>query len=319
MEVIKYSINAAEIAKMSDIYMGLIIKGLDDHEGLDAVHTARMVCVKHRTSIDKLRKSSNEDAQAFIKNNNNNAKKLLILLEPIESHLRHEEDMIEAEKARIKAEADRIEKEKIQTRVDEFLKVDVVLPFIDIALMTHDEYMDKLNDATGKYVEKQIHIKAEQKAREEEKAKLAAERAEIERIKAEQEARAKAITEKEASLILEREAIEEAKRAETARKELEALEKRLAEEAKIKAEKEALEKIEREAAEKIEKEKAEADEKERKEALRPDREKLAWYAETIRSLRAPDVENEMAKVVIFEAKRQLIYVVDNILKHAEEL
>jgi len=46
--------------------------------------------------------------------------------------------------------------EKIQARVDELFKVDVVLPFGDVALMTYDEYMDRLNDATGKYVEKQL-------------------------------------------------------------------------------------------------------------------------------------------------------------------
>ena len=186
MEVIKYSINEAEIAKMSDIYMGLTVKSIDDAEGLAAVHSARMVMVKHRVGIDKLRKSSNEEAQAFIKNNNNNAKKLLALIEPIENHLKSEEGKIEAEKARIKEEADRIAKEKIQKRVDALFAVNVVLPFMDIALLSDADYEDKLILATDAYRTEQQRLEEERKAKEEEEAKLVIERAEIERIKAEQ-------------------------------------------------------------------------------------------------------------------------------------
>jgi hypothetical protein len=89
---------------MSNIYLNLTISDLDNKEEFDQVHSARMIMVAHRTGIDKLRKSSNADAQTFIKNNNSNAKKLLSLMEPIETHLKDEEGKVTKEKERIKAE-----------------------------------------------------------------------------------------------------------------------------------------------------------------------------------------------------------------------
>jgi len=284
MELIRYSINEAEIAKMSDIYMGLTVKSLDDEEGLAAVHSARMVMVKHRVGIDKLRKSSNEEAQAFIKNNNNNAKKLLALIEPIENHLKSEEGKIEAEKARIKEEADRLEKEKIQSRVDALFAVNVILPFMDVAIMTEKDFENLRQRSEGAFFAEKARIAEEIKAREEEEAKLVAERAEIERIRSEQEAIARAQTEREEALKAQEKDIEDAKRAETARKELEALEKRLATEAKIQAEADAKAKIEREAREKKEKDEAEAAEKARQLELAPDKEKLLLFADKIQTL-----------------------------------
>ena len=74
--IVKYTTNEAEIAKMSDIYLNLTIDGIEDTEGFEAVHDARMIMVKHRTDIDKFRKKTNKDAQDFISTNNKNAKKL---------------------------------------------------------------------------------------------------------------------------------------------------------------------------------------------------------------------------------------------------
>ena len=291
MEIVKYDINEAEIAKMSSVYMELTIKDLDDKEGLDAVHSARMIMVKHRTSIEKLRKSSNEDAQAFIKNNNNNAKKLLALMEPVETHLKTEEGKIEAEKARIKEEADRIEKEKIQARVDELFKVDVVLPFRDVALMTYDEYMDRLNDATGKYVEKQIQLEEERKAKQVEAERIeqiakeqAIEAARLAKIKEEQEAIAMAQKAKEEALKAQERAIEDQKRKEIERQEQIAWQARETERLRILAEAEAAEKIEREAREKREREQSELAEQKRQAELAPDKEKLLLFADRIQAL-----------------------------------
>ena len=75
MEIVKYGVNQAAIAKMDSIYLNLSIDGIDDNDGYDEVHSAKKIIVKHRTSIDKLRKATNKDAQEFINNNNKNAKK----------------------------------------------------------------------------------------------------------------------------------------------------------------------------------------------------------------------------------------------------
>ena len=337
MELIKYSINAAEIAKMSDIYMGLTVKSLDDEEGLAAVHSARMIMVKHRVGIDKLRKSSNEDAQAFIRNNNNNAKKLLVLLEPIEMHLKNEEGKVEAEKARIKEEEAAAAKEKIQARVNALFAVNVVLPFQDVALCSDAEYEDKLILATDAYRTEQQRIAEEQRIKKEEEAKLAIERAEIERIKAEQDARAREQAEKEEALKEQERAIETAKRKEIERQEQIAWREREAERLRILAEANAAEKIakaiedakiaaeeietarllkevaekervEREAREKIEAEKAKAAEKARKLELAPDKDKLSTFTDKIQELTAEKL-NLKSKA----AQNVFAYMIDALL------
>jgi len=208
----------------------------------------------------------------------------------------------EAEQAIIKEKEEAAEKEKILARIDAFFAIGMVLPFIDVALMSDEDYESKLNTLTKEHYARLGKIEKERFARKAEEAKLAIERVEIERIKAEQEARARAITEKEASLILEREAIEDAKRAETARKELEALEKRLAEEAKIKAEKDAKEKVEREAREKIIREEAATAEKARLEELAPDKDRLLMFADKIHDFTIGElnVKSQKARILYGE-------------------
>jgi len=302
MELIRYSINEAEIAKMSDIYMGLTVKSLDDEEGLAAVHSARMVVVKHRTSIDKLRKSSNEDAQAFIKNNNNNAKKLLTLIEPIENHLKSEEGKIEAEKARIKAEEDRIAKEKIQKRVDTLFALNVILPFSDVATIPDNEYSALLDKSQANFEDEQRRIAVEKATMAAEEKKLAEERAEIEKIKIEQEARAKAQTEREEALKRQEKAIEDAKRKEIERQEQIAWREREAERLRILAEADAAEKI----AKAIEDARIAAEEAETARLLMaelaPDKEKLLMYADKIQDLTAGNlnVKSKKARALFSE-------------------
>lgn len=280
MEVVKYDLNEAEIAKMSSIYMSLTIKDLEDKEGLDAVHAGRMVMVKHRTSIDKLRKRTNEDAQTFIKTNNANAKKLLGLIEPIETHLKGEESKITKEKERIKAEEAAKEKERNEKRVSELFALNVNMPFFDLAMLSEDKYLGLLQSAKMAYEAEQLRLAEERKAKEAEEKKLAEERAELEKVKKEQ-------TEKEEKLVADREAIEAEKQAIRDKKDREAFEK----ETKIQAEKDAKEKVEREANEKKDKEEAELAETVRQEGLRPIKDRIHDYANDLLNLRRPEFED----------------------------
>lgn len=292
MEIIKYDVNEAEIAKLSDIYMNLTIKDFEDIEGFEAVHSGRMVMVKHRTAIDKLRKRTNEDAQTFIKTNNTNAKKLLALMEPIETHLKEEEGKITKEKERIKAEEDRLKKERVEKRVNALLALGVVVAFIDVAMMSDEDFTKLLAESEESYVTKLNTQEEERLAKEAEKKKLAEDLAKADALKKELDAKAKELEEKEKKLQTEREAIEAEKEAEHKRAaELEAKEK-LEEELKIQAEKDAQEKVEREAREKKEREEAEEKEKARQEALRPDKEKLLLWVDAILSVPEPELASD---------------------------
>jgi len=302
MELIKYSINEAEIAKMSDIYMGLTVKSLDDEEGLAAVHSARMVMVKHRVGIDKLRKSSNEDAQVFIKNNNNNAKKLLSLIEPIETHLKSEEGKIEAEKARIKEEADRIAKEKIQKRVDTLFALNVIMPFSDVATMPDNEYSALLDKSQANFEDEQRRIAVEKAEKEAEAKRIeqiareqATESARLSKINEEQEAIAKTQKAKEDALKAQEVAIETAKRKEIERQEQIAWQTRETERLCILAEAAAAEKIEKEKKEEEERIAVENAEKRRLLELAPDKDKLIVFANQLQDLTVKDLSLKSKK------------------------
>jgi len=319
MEIVKYNVNEAEIAKMSDIYMNLTIKGLDDQEGFEAVHAGRMVMVKYRTAVDKLRKHSNKDAQEFIKNNNANAGKLLGLMEPIETHLKNEEGKITAELERIKAEKEAAEKIIIQKRVDALLAFNVVMPFFDVAMMTDEEYEVKLDAGRAELERVKRERVLQDEIRKLEEENLAKERAEIERMRKEQEATTKAQEEKELALQAKRDAIEAEWKAEQERKEREAFEKQAAENAQIKAEKDAKEKAEREAREKKEREEAEIAEKARQEGLRPDKEKLIAWAKTIKNFSVPAVNDERAQEIVANGLGNLMKIAADITIQAKEL
>jgi len=237
MEIVKYGINESAIAEMSNIYLDLSIDGIDDKDGYDDVHSARMVMVKHRTSIEKLRKNANKDAQGFINNNNKNAKRLLNAIAPIEEHLKSEENKIAQEEKRIQEEKERIEQEMVKKRVDALLNIEVIMPYTEIAAMTDDEYESLFKNAKKIFEDKKAKADEEKRLIAESEKRLAIERAEIERIRLEQEKISKAQADRNRE-------IEEKKQSEIKQKEREELERILKEKAIIYAEKKAKEKIE---------------------------------------------------------------------------
>jgi len=314
---VRYDANLAQIAKLKEKYMLLKITDLNDKEQFDAVHDARMIMVKVRTTTDKQRKKNNEAANKYVKDNNAAAKEIVEAAAPIETHLQTEEDKVTKEKERIKAEEVRIEKEKIQGRVDALQAVKVVLPFMDVATMTDDEYATVLKQATEAFEIELKRIAEEEAARNALAEKLAAEKAENDRIREEndrireeQEAKAKALQEKEDALKAKEKALEDEKKAEKERKDREAFEKQAAEDAKIQAEKDAKEKAEREAKEKKEAEEAEKAETERLEALKPDFERLSVWGGKIKAIvdAPPEVKTKEAKEEL-EAVTNAFYVV----------
>lgn len=239
MEVVKYDLNTAAIAKMSDIYMQLKIDGIDDEAGAAEVHAAKMIVVKHRTTITKLRLGSNKSAQDFIKKNNKDAAVLIDALAPIEGHLKAEESKVDAEKERIKAKKKAAEKAKIEDRVTVLFTVGVNIPYFEAAMLSDAEYETMFDEATNNHMAERLRIQEEEKAKEEEAAKLKVE-------KANQEAEANRLAEiqaaqeaKEHELKEQQEAIERTKREEQERIDRAAFEKQVQEDARIQAEKDA--------------------------------------------------------------------------------
>lgn len=334
--LIEYKITPEEIQKRVDGYLTLKVVP-DDPKSYQQAHAARMVCVRTRTGIDKRRKELGEDARAWVNAVNKTAKDLTALIEPAETYLTNELGVEDGRRAEVKAEKARKEKERvdgIKAKIEKMRNVlvstiwqtstelqQLMSQYLDMNL-TSEEFMEFLPEAettreqvvSGLMVSIDIHKKQE---KEESDRKAEAER--LEKIRQEQAAEAARQAEERRKIEAEKVAIEAQKKAEQDRKDREALEKRLAEEAKARAEKEAAEKIERETKEKKEREEREAAEKARLEVLRPDKEKLLAWATDIEQFSSPVVSDEKAVHIVFEAGKYLAKASAMIRKAVKEM
>lgn len=283
-------------------YMQLTVAGVDDKDGFERVHKARMEVKSLRVSVEKSRSQLKADSIAFGKKVDAEAKRITALIIPVETHLIEQENIVKLEKERLA----RIEQEKkeaaVQVKLEQLAKFGVHRTALDMEGYSEDEFEWFLKDSEKKFLAKQAEEKAEAQriAQEAENNRLEAERlqaerevqeAEIKRLRAEQEAElAKIRAEREAleserKIERDRQAAEQAaaeaelrRHAETLaleRLKIEAEKQRLEREeferqAKIKAESEAQARVEREA-----KDRAEAEERGKAdEAIRAENERL---------------------------------------------
>jgi len=337
LSLIKYDVNLAQIAKLKAEYMPLVITDLADKEQFEAVHAGRMTMVKVRTTIEKARVRQKASALKYGRDVDAAAKELLTESEPVEAHLQAEEDKVINEQKRLEAEAAEIEKAKIQKRVDALFAYNVILPYMDVATMSDEEFENLRQKSEEAWSAEKVRLANEEAARIQKDKELADERAELDRRVAQQVKIDKEQANKEKALRIEREKFEKEKkkaqevkeRAELEAKEKIEREKREAREAEAKAElerytkakdeKEAKEKIEREAKELKEREEAEKAEAARQEALKPDKEKLITFAEKILQLTETEisVSNEGAVRIFSNAIDGLLETAKYINEEAE--
>lgn len=266
--------------------------------GREQAHSAMMVLANARVSITKAGKAARDDANAFSKAVIAEEKRLIEIIEPEEARLRGLRDEWDAEREREKQAKAEAEKNRIAAHQERIVEIRgavaaastcpsaLVLEHIgDVERMVIDasfeEFQGQAQLAKDETLDKLREIHAAAVAREEEAARLVAEREELERLR------------KEAA---EREAVAAAARAEEERKaraEREAEEKRLAEqraaqEAELRAQREAHEKqmaAERAEADRVAREHEAKMRAEREEAARIDRERWAAEQEELRKQR----------------------------------
>lgn len=314
-ELAKFNITDSAIAELSNRYMGLTIKGLDDKPGFDAVHRGRIDVKERRISVEKTRKELKEDSLRYGQAVDKEAKRIFLLLSPIEDHLSDEENRVTEEKSRIKAEADAKVAAIIQNRINRLFELGcrfdgtnyiygtLIAPQTLIKTCT-DEQFSTFEETLRVAVEADAQKReAEDKARQEEATRLLKvakeQEAERNRINAEY----KALQDEKDRLAKEKREAENAKiKAEQDKifaAEMEKAKAEAAEKARIETE----ERIKREAEAKIAKEAAAKLRAEKKEARRPDREKLITYAETFMDyIPTPEMKTDEGKAVFGEVK-----------------
>jgi hypothetical protein len=337
-ELMQFQITDTAIAELKDRYMGLKIKGLDDKEGFELVHRARIDVKNRRVEVTKTGKSLRAEANAYNQAVLKEEKRILCLLEPIEEHLEAEERRVTEEKERIKAEALEAEKRRITARVDALFALGMTFNGIGYNYLCVSITQDMMIKATDEQFGNFCTRIAE--AKEEEEKRLA----EIEKTRKEEEVRISKIAEEQAEekkrldAVAKEQADKEAKiKAEEDRI---AAEKKAVEDAKIKEEDdrrraEELEKAKAEAAEKAKAEEIRRREEEerkraereakaeaarvRKEARRPDREKLMALADTIDAIPLPVLKTEEAQEMMVDIASNISQLTDNLRKKAEAL
>lgn len=293
--------NAETVKSLTELAEGSKhIVAITNDDSYKQIHGARMQLKTTRVEIEKRGKTAREDATAFSKAVIAEEKRLIGLIEPEEKRLgtiqQAHDDRIEAEKqAKIRAEQERVA--GIQSRIAEFRGcVEMVLrhsPMPATQIAEHIEDLKKIavDDSFAEFrgnaeIEMadtlkrlgELHTAAVN--REAEDARLAAERAEIDRQRAEQEKRNRVererIAAEEAASRKIREAAE-AEAAENLRKEREAFEaeqaaareRQAAEDRRIAAERAELERRQREEREAAEaKARAEQEAEEARERAR---------------------------------------------------
>jgi hypothetical protein len=347
IEPITYPIIEERIEELATAYLPLKINGVEDKEGMRAVHEARMNMKGLRVQVEKRRKELKASALQYGQQVDGAAKQLVELMDPIECHLESEENRINHEKERLRKEAEEQRRAAAQSRVDALLAVGVNLPYALAEQMPEEAYQERLTEATEAYrivkekaeaeeaerLRKQAEEDAQRKAEAE---RLAAERAELERLRAQQEEAARIEREKieaeRAKIREHEEAIAaEAKRIADARA---AEERRVADEQAAKdraaelekAKKEAAAKAERETRERIARENEEAAKKaaradakrKRAEALRPDKEKLIGVADRLAEVEVPEL-SEAAGSARLDAVEAIFRAAQAIREIAAEL
>jgi len=255
-------------------------------------------------------------------------------LNPIITVLGEKRDKWETVLAERKAEAERIEQERvdiIRSKISAMAEITIgmnslnsnelraLIAEIESVELSPEEYQEFIAEANSTKhkvfcqasdaLENRLKFEAEAAERSAlaEKLRLQREAQEaeakrLEAIRLEQEAKEREEREKidaeRRKIEKERADFEAEKKAEQDRIEREALERRLAEEAKAKAEAELKARLEREEAARIAKIEADKKEAERLEALKPDKERLMDFANRIRAVEHPVLMSEEADGVL---------------------
>ena len=296
--IAKYSnlVSDKKLAEYREKFSGL---SAETREGYEEVRKAIAVCRTTRTGVDKKRKELTEEAREWIEIANAEAKRLIVALEAIEEPLKAKKQAVDDERERVKAAAEAARARKINDRLSRFLnEAGVTCSVQEAETWTDDQFESALTIAR---VAHQVVLKAEQEA-EAERQRIEAEkhdaflkqqqeleqrRAEIDRLKAEQQAELHRMREEQEAARRAHEAELASIQAEQAEKDRVEREKIEAEElAKQEAVRQAEETAKAEAEQKALAERAEQnriEEQKRIEALRPDLEKIEKYKASVLS------------------------------------
>lgn len=305
---------------------GLVITSVDQKEEIKQAKEARIALKNIRVNTEHKRKELKEESLRKGQTIDAIAKIITNEILPIEEHLEKQEKFAELEAARIKAELQ-------AARETELAKYDVEGQFYQLGSMPEETYAQLLGNSKIAFDAKvQAALVAEAE-------RIANEKAEAERLKAEREAEAERIRlqaienerlnkeleaqrkeadKAKAAVEKERQAAE--KRLEVARKESEriaAIKQAELDKAKAELEKKQLEEENERLAKIAEQE--EKDAKAKALLLAPDKEKVRVFFEQFKQLQFPQLESEAGKAMTLRINEALTVVKQVIIQDSKTL
>lgn len=189
-----FDFSEAFVNEMKTKADALMILGVDDKEGYNAVNDARKLIKEKRVQVEKKRNELNADALAYQRTVNTEAKRITSMLEPIEQKLADKTKAIDAEKERIKLEDRRLRQEKTAGRIGQMVSMNMTqiggMYYVGEQRISHNEvetwedeiWTDFIHICEREYFEAQ-RILAEAKVAQEAEAQRIADEAEAERIR----------------------------------------------------------------------------------------------------------------------------------------
>lgn len=162
------------IDQVADEYLQITVSDPKDKGGFKTAETALKRVVRMRTTVEKTRKALKADSLRYGKAVDGEAKRIRERIEPIETHLKTQCDIVRLEEARQKVAAENARRDKINGWVKELSELGAT---IDLpALQQMDE---------GQFALVRLSAKKRYDEQAEERAAIAKERAELEELRAE--------------------------------------------------------------------------------------------------------------------------------------
>jgi len=183
LNIEQFSPKKAELVALAEECKVLTINGLDDKAGQLAVQQAKMKCVRARIEIQKTGKLMREDARKYVSAVISLEKDLIEIIEPVEKHLKQEQDKIEQEKIKQMRLADLPNR---QARLAEF-GIQIEDDFI--MLMDDQRFNEFYFQKKADYMQEQQRIANEKLAAEQAKLKEAQDKIDADRKKIEEDER----------------------------------------------------------------------------------------------------------------------------------
>ena len=330
-ELTKFNITDTVIAEYKETFMPLVLDDLGDKETFSKIHEARIMIRDKRIEVERTGKALRADANSFNKAVLAEEARIIKLLEPIESHLKSEEEKPKIEAERLQKIKDEQEAKRNQERIEGLIKYGcafngigyqlsgLFIDLLSVKIMDDETYSEFAKKIYTERLRLDMHEAEAKAAQAAEAERLRIQKEALDQQKAEQDKIAKELKDKQDAIDEANAKIKRDEELAQARKDAAA---QAIKDEQDKAEKARIAEIKRMAdtaeAKRLQ-EIADKTEWNRQESLKPDKEKLTSFAASLLTISKPELSTPEADQILSNAVSELKRISDRIIKQSKEL